>query len=120
MSKKTLILGATPNPQRYAFTAAYRLNEKEHPLVLVGIKKGNVLGYTIQKEIPLDQEIDTVTLYVGPRHQAEYFDKLVNLKPQRVIFNPGTENPALEKHLKKNKIETIQACTLVMLATGQY
>lgn len=120
MLKKTLILGATPNPQRYAFTAAQRLTENNHPLVLVGIKKGEVFGYTIQKEMPNNEEIDTVTLYLGPSHQAEYFDKLVTLNPKRVIFNPGTENTKLEEHLNKHKIETIQACTLVMLATGQY
>lgn len=118
--KKTLIIGATTNPARYAYTAAHRLTQKGHEIVQIGLKPGQVAGASIDT-FRLDyQSIDTVTLYIGPRHQPEYYDYVVALHPKRVVFNPGTENPEFERILKENNIEPIEACTLVMLATGQY
>jgi hypothetical protein len=86
----------------------------------LGIKEGIVAGKEINTEKVKFEDIDTVTLYVSPQRQSEYFDYVANLKPRRVIFNPGTENPAFENYLTEKSIEPIEACTLVMLATGQY
>lgn len=118
--KKTLIIGATPNPTRYAYRAAQMLTAKGHDIVNVGIKSGEAAGVTIEKPGTIHQDIDTVTLYIGPGLQSGYFDYIVKTNPKRVIFNPGTENAELEKFLQDNGIEPVEACTLVLLATGQY
>jgi hypothetical protein len=117
----TLVLGATPNPSRYANIATKRLIRSGHQVVLVGIKSGEIEGQTILNDKPdPGQAIDTVTLYVGPRHQPEYYDYLMRLAPRRIIFNPGTENAELQQLARENGIEPIVACTLVMLSTGEY
>ncbi len=118
--KKTLILGATPNEQRYAYRAAARLTRQGHEIVPLGIKQGKVFGKEIiQGQPPLD-DIDTVTLYIGPQHQPEWYDYILNLKPRRIIFNPGTENDELRTMAEAKGIDTLYACTLVMLASNQY
>ncbi|MEJ2884451.1 CoA-binding protein [Pedobacter sp. GR22-6] len=118
--KKTLIIGATPNPTRYAFRAAQMLKAKGHPIVNVGIKKGEVAGVEIETAEEIHEDIHTITLYIGPQVQDSYFDYILKTKPKRVIFNPGTENDELETLLRENAIEPVEACTLVMLATGQF
>ncbi|SEA82498.1 CoA-binding protein [Pedobacter hartonius] len=118
--KHTLIIGATPNPARYAYRAAQMLKSKGHSIVNVGIKNGEVAGVAIEKPGEIHDDIDTVTMYIGPALQSDYFDYLLKTKPRRVVFNPGTENDKLEKFLNENGIETLNACTLVLLATGQY
>ena len=118
--KRTLILGATTNPDRYAYLAAGRLTAAGHPIVPVGIKKGEVYGAAILHGIPEVEGIDTVTMYVGARHQPDYYDWLLHLRPRRIIFNPGTENPALMQLARRQQIEVVTGCTLVMLASGQY
>ena len=120
MKKKTLILGATTNPERYAFLAANRLTQHGHPIVNVGIKPGVVAGVLIEQAETIHTDIDTITLYVGTSNQPAYYDYILKTKPKRIIFNPGTENPELETLAKDNGIEPIEACTLVMLSTGQY
>lgn len=118
---KTLILGATPNPQRYAFIAANKLVKFGHEIVNVGIKNGEVAGEEILNGTPEVENVDTVTLYVGPKNQEPYYDWLVNeVKPRRIIFNPGTENAELSMLARREGIETEVACTLVLLASGQY
>jgi uncharacterized protein len=119
--KKTLVLGATDNPDRFAYRAAHSLLRHGHDIALVGIKKGEIAGRPIinDKETPVE-EVDTVTLYVGPRNQPEWYDYILKLKPKRIIFNPGTENPELEKMARNKGIETLEACTLVMLSVGAY
>lgn len=121
MSKTTLILGATTNTDRYAYLAAERLTNHNHKIVPVGIKYGEVFGTQISnsKDIP-DESIDTITLYIGAKHQEEWFDYILKVNPKRIIFNPGTENEKLEKLANDNGIETIEACTLVMLAASTY
>ena len=119
MSKTTLVLGATPNADRYAYKATEMLLKFGHHVVLYGIKVGQIAGITIQNEAP-KQEVDTVTLYIGPQNQPQYYDYIIGLKPARVIFNPGTENQEFENKLKQHNIEPVIACTLVMLSTGQY
>ncbi|MVN23513.1 CoA-binding protein [Mucilaginibacter arboris] len=119
-NKKTLVLGATPNPNRYAYLAANRLKAKGHSIINVGIKKGEVAGVEIEQPQQIHTDVDTVTLYVGPHNQPDLYQYILDTHPKRIIFNPGTENPELENLALKEGIETIEACTLVMLATGQY
>jgi len=118
--KKTLIIGASPDPSRYSYKAAHMLKRFNHDIVNVGIKKGEVAGIEIEKPELIHDDIDTVTLYIGPALQAQYHDYILEIKPKRVIFNPGTENYELEKLLDQHGIEPIEACTLVLLSTGQY
>lgn len=117
---KTLILGATPNPERFAYLAANKLVNHGHSIVNVGIKQGELAGEQILNGMPDLEDIDTVTLYIGAKRQPAYYDWLLSLKPRRIIFNPGTENPELSKLAREQGIETLPACTLVMLGSGQY
>lgn len=119
---KTVIIGATPNSSRYAYLAAEMLTEYDHEFVPVGIKKGELFGKQILdiRTKPLIADVDTVTLYIGPQHQPEWYEYIIGLKPRRIIFNPGTENYEFETLARENNIEPIEACTLVMLRTGQY
>jgi len=120
-TKTTLILGASTNPERYAFKAANLLRQHGHEVVLVGIKKGNVVGMEIQQDKnSIPKNIDTITLYLGPQHQEAWFDYILKVNPKRIIFNPGTENEALELLAQEHNIAIEQACTLVLLHTGQY
>ena len=119
-NKKTLVLGASTRPHRYAYRAISMLVDKGHPVVAIGHDVGSVAGVEIQNEqVPLE-DIDTVTLYLNPRNQREYYDYIVEAKPKRVIFNPGTENPELYQLLRVNHIEIDVACTLILLAISQY
>ena len=117
---KTLILGATPDSSRYAYLAANRLVRTGHPIVNVGIKKGEVAGVAIEPAEDIHSDIDTVTLYIGTRNQPPLYDYILATNPKRIIFNPGTENPELRRMAQERGIETISACTLVMLSTGEY
>lgn len=117
---KTLLIGASTNPERYSFKAAHSLHKHGHEIVLLGLKAGQVAGQSILTERPVLSDIDTVTLYIGPQHQADWYDYVLNLKPRRVIFNPGTENAEFEALLLKNNIEASEACTLVLLSIGAY
>lgn len=118
--KKTLVLGASENPSRYSHLALHRLQSYHHPVVAIGKKKGVVGEVTIDTEKKGWNDVDTVTLYLNPVHQREYFDYIFSLKPKRIIFNPGAENPELAEIAASKGIQTIEACTLVMLATNQY
>lgn len=116
----TLIIGASPNPMRYAYKAAHMLKAKGHDIINIGIKKGEVAGTVIEQPGMPHDDVDTITLYIGEEVQHLYYDYILETKPRRVIFNPGTENPELEALLNDNGIEPVEACTLVLLATGQY
>ena len=118
--KKTLVLGASTNPARYSFRAAHLLKNHGHEVVLVGIRKGEVAGMAIHVDRPQATDVDTVTLYVGPQSQPEWYDYILNLKPRRILFNPGTENPELEHLAQQRGILSEEVCTLVLLSTGQY
>lgn len=118
--KKTLIIGASPNSERYAYKAAHMLTKFKHNIVNVGIKNGEVAGVKIEKPEKIHKDIDTITLYIGSALQDQYHDYILQTKPKRVIFNPGTENPKLEQLLTQHNIEPVEACTLVLLSTGQY
>jgi len=118
--KKTLVIGASLNPIRYSNMAIKKLVAYHHPVVAVGLRVGVVDGVTIVKEKKSFKDIDTVTLYLNEKRQEEYFDYILTLKPNRVIFNPGTENPEFYRVLDKNDISYEAACTLVLLSTSQY
>ncbi|MFC5282498.1 CoA-binding protein [Pedobacter alpinus] len=118
--KKTLIIGATPNPKRYANKAANSLVLHGHQIVNVGIKTGEAANQPIEKPETVYTDIDTITLYVNPDNQKDLYNYILATKPKRIIFNPGTENAELEEKANAAGIETLEACTLVMLATGQY
>jgi predicted CoA-binding protein len=120
MNKKTLVLGASLKSDRYSHIAIRKLVNNNHTTVAFGIKKGEVAGVKIDNELLHYKNINTVTLYLNPKLQGEYYNYIVSLNPQRVIFNPGTENPEFCKILKENNIEFEIACTLVLLSTNQY
>lgn len=120
ISKKTLVMGASSNPERYAYKAIKMLQRFGHPVVAVGKKEDEVDGLRIEKQQIPFENVETVTLYLNPMNQKQYYDYIVGLKPKRVIFNPGTENPELYTLLRQNEIEIEVACTLVMLSTNQY
>jgi len=119
-SKKTLIIGASENTERYANKAFHSLINHGHEVEMVGIKSGQIDAKPIYTGNPEFKEIDTVTLYVNPKNQEAYYDYILSLKPKRIIFNPGTENPDLENKAAQHGIQTIEACTLVLLSIGQY
>jgi predicted CoA-binding protein len=118
--KKTLVMGASESPWRYSFLALNRLQSYQHPVVAIGKKKGVVGDVVIETEKKNWNDIDTVTLYLNPLHQKQYYDYILSLKPRRIIFNPGAENPELVRMAVQQGIQPLEACTLVMLATGQY
>jgi hypothetical protein len=118
--KKTLVIGASENPERYSFKAINALVQHGHEVVALGLRPGNVAGIQFETEKKPFGNIDTVTLYVGPKNQPEYYDYIIALKPRRVIFNPGTENPEFVEKLEAAGIYPEIACTLVLLATGQF
>ncbi len=119
-NKKTLVLGASPNPSRYSYLAIERLRSHGHDVVAVGNRKGTVAGVDIhpgKEDIP---ELDTVTLYLNARNQKEYYDYIISQKPKRIIYNPGAENNELEALADQHGIESLEACTLVLLSIGRY
>ena len=120
MSKKTLVLGASLKPNRYSYYAIQRLVSNHHEVVAFGLKSGQVSGVTIDTKLLQYGNIDTVTLYLNPARQKEYYDYIIGLNPKRVIFNPGTENLEFYDWLKKNDIDFEESCTLVLLSTNQY
>ena len=120
--KKTVVVGATPNQSRYAYLAATMLAEYNFETVLLGIQKGEIAGNKILdiREKPGIEDVDTITLYIGPRRQPEWYNYLLGLRPKRIIFNPGTENEEFEDLARQQSIETLEACTLVMLRSRQF
>jgi uncharacterized protein len=118
--KKTLVIGASPKPERYSNKAVRKLRQYGHPVVAIAKREAMIDDTHIVTGFPELLDIDTVTLYVGQEHQDEYFNYILSLHPRRLIFNPGTENPELENLAKQNGIEAIEACTLVLLSIGEY
>ncbi len=118
--KKTVVLGASPNPTRYSYVAVLRLLDKGHEVIPIGLREGNIEGKNIVTTLSPITDVDTVTLYVGARNQTHYYNYILGLNPQRLIFNPGAENPELAKLAKNQGISVVNACTLVMLSVGNY
>ncbi len=117
---RVVVLGASPNPERYAFTATRMLLAHGYEVFPVGIKSGTIEGIPILTGKPKIPDIHTVSLYLSPTHQNDIFDYILSLQPKRVIFNPGTENPILDLKLREAGILTEEACTLVLLSTGTF
>ena len=122
MSKKTVIVGSSTNKGRYAWLAAQMLTEYGHPIVPLGIKQGEVFGEEILdiRAKPVIQDVDTITLYLSPVKQKEWYQYLLDLKPERIIFNPGTENEEFEQLARERGVNVEEACTLVMLRSKQF
>lgn len=118
--KKTLVIGASDNPQRYSYLAVNRLRSKGHPVVAIGRKQVIVGDVPVETEKKAFPGVDTVTLYLNARSQKEYYDYILSLHPSRIIFNPGAENDELAQLAQANGIQPLDACTLVLLSTGQY
>ena len=113
--KKTVVLGASDNPARYSYLAVQKLSRYGHPVIAIGKKQGKVGDTDVITERPDEKEVDTVSLYMNPQRQKEYYDYILSLHPKRIIFNPGAENEELQELAKANGIEPLEACTLVML-----
>jgi uncharacterized protein len=119
-NKTTLVIGASTNEERYSNKAIIKLLQKGHTVNAIGVKEGIVENVIINKELIEFENIDTVTLYINPTRQEQYYDYILSLKPQRIIFNPGTENNDLSDLATKHGITCMEACTLVLLQTNQY
>jgi uncharacterized protein len=119
-SKKTLVLGASANPARYSFLAINRLREHDHPVIGVGKRPALVADVTVQEKTTPITDLDTVSIYLNKDNQKNYYDYILSQHPRRVIFNPGAENPEFEMMLADKGIKVLEACTLVLLATGQF
>lgn len=118
--KKTLVMGASSNPSRYSHLAVKRLTANTHPVIAFGKAAGQIGETIIETTLKEWKDVDTVTLYLNDEHQKQYHSFILSLHPKRIIFNPGAENDELSKIAKANKIEVLEACTLVMLSTGMY
>lgn len=118
--KKTLILGASTNTNRYSNMVVKRLLSADYEVVAIGNRPGAIDGLTIETGTPQIEAIHTVSLYLNPSRQVAYYDYIISLKPKRVIFNPGTENLDFATQLKEHDITSQEACTLVLLTTNQY
>jgi predicted CoA-binding protein len=118
--KLTVVLGASPNPERYSYLAVSRLTAKGHPVVAIGKREALIGATPVTTEHPAVPDVDTVTLYMNPVLQREYYDYILQLHPKRIIFNPGTENDELATLATSKGIAPVEACTLVLLSTGQY
>jgi predicted CoA-binding protein len=119
-NKPTVVIGASENQERYAYKATLSLLAKGHDVFPVGIRNGKISNISISTERIIYENIDTVTLYVGPKNQPDWYAYILALQPKRIIFNPGAENEELVLLANKKGIETIEACTLVMLSIGNY
>ena len=121
MKKKTAVLGASSNPQRYSYLAVSRLSEAGHEVIALGKEAGKIGNIDIIATFPEKIiKLDTLSLYINPAIQRQYTDYILGLHPRRIIFNPGTENPELKRLAESKGINTIEACTLVMLRLGTY
>lgn len=118
--KKTLVLGASENPGRYSNLAINRLRGRGHSVVAIGLRQVRTGDVDIETEKKAFEGVDTVTLYLNPARQKEYYDYILSLHPKRIIFNPGAENPEFAALAQSNGIQPLEACTLVLLSTGQY
>ncbi len=118
--KKTLVIGASAKSERYSHKAVKRLNKNNHPVIALGNRTGFIDNTEIKTEMGTEDDIHTITMYIGPKRQPDYFDLIKSIKPKRIILNPGTENNELVKLAQENNIEVVHGCTLVMLSTNQY
>ncbi|MBU0489415.1 MAG: CoA-binding protein [Bacteroidetes bacterium] len=118
--KKTLVIGASTKPERYSYKAINMLISHGHDVEAVGSRPGMIDNTVIKTGKPVFDDIHTVSLYVNPTNQKDYYEYILGLNPQRIVFNPGTENPEFEQMAQESGIEAVEACTLVLLSTGQF
>ncbi len=119
-SDVSMVIGASLKPWRYSHKAVLALRRQGQRVIAIGLRDGYIDDVKVERELPADVDIDTVTFYLSAERQSAYYEYLMNSKPRRVIFNPGTENPCLANKLSAMGVETLEACTLVMLSAGQY
>ncbi len=117
---KTLVIGASPNPLRYAFKAVRALRQHHIEVVAIGKRETVIEDVQVITDKPPIDNLHTVTLYVGPQNQVSYIDYILSLKPKRIIFNPGTFNEDLIMKAEQSGIECVRDCTLMMLAADSY
>jgi predicted CoA-binding protein len=120
MEKTTLVLGASPNPERYSYRAVRKLQDRQIPVIAIGKKESEIDNITIRKGMPDIGPVHTVTLYLNAKNQEEYYDYILSLNPKRIIFNPGTANEEFAEVLRNENIEVVDDCMLAMLACGQF
>jgi uncharacterized protein len=118
--KHTLVLGASTDASRYSHLAVQKLLAHGHTVTAIGRSAGTIGPVSILTGTPIIEGLHTVSLYLNPVHQEALYSYILSLKPQRIIFNPGTENDVLATMAKAQGITVKEACTLVMLGTGQY
>jgi len=115
-----VVLGASPNPDRFSYKAVKRLTSNHYQVVAIGKRKGMIGDVPIINGQPEIKDVHSVLMYLAPYHQGEIFEYVVSLRPKRVIFNPGTESPEFEEWLESYNIEIVRDCSLVMMATGRF
>ena len=120
MNKKTIVIGASDNPERYAYKAVKLLTAYHQEVVALGIKQGQIDEVPIQTDRPIMNDIHTITLYLNPERQEDWYSYILSVHPRRIVFNPGTENEKLASLAQAHGIATEEACTLVLLNTNQY
>ena len=120
MTKTTLVIGASEKPHRYSNKAIRLLRRFGHPVKAFGLRPGKVEDVEIETGFPGFKDIHTVTMYIGPARQPQFYDYILGLSPKRIIFNPGTENDEFEEKAEKKGIEVVENCTLVMLQSGLF
>jgi uncharacterized protein len=120
MEKITIVLGASPNRERYSYLATERLAKNNYKVIPVGTRKGEIAGIEIAPEYPSDIEIDTIAMYLSIQNQEKYYDLILNNLPRRVVFNPGAENLSFQKTLQSKGVEVVNDCILVMLSMRKY
>ena len=120
MTKKTLVIGASQNPERFSYMAIRKLKYNNIPVVAMGLREGEVFGVSIEKPYSKFVDIHTITIYIGPRNLPQFHDYIMNLNPKRVIFNPGTEDRKFQERLEQAGVEVVEGCTLIMISSNQY
>ena len=118
--KHTLVLGASLNPSRYSNICIRDLVEYDFPVTAIGLRQGEVAGINIHTDLPEIEDIHTITLYLGRKNQLPYYDYILKLKPERLIFNPGTWNDELATKATEAGIRVESKCTLMMISGGYY
>jgi uncharacterized protein len=121
MEKTTLVLGASHNPERFSYKAVRQLQAGNIPVIALGRRNADLGNIQIRKGMPDDiTGVHTVTMYLSAANQKEYYDFIFSLRPERIIFNPGTINPELQAIARQKGIEVITDCMLVMLRNGSF
>ena len=118
--KRTVVIGASPNPERYSYLVTKMLQKAGHPVIALGLRDGIIGKVQIQKNRPEVNEVHTITIYLSEKNQIDWEEYILSLKPRRILFNPGAHNLDFAKRAEAAGIETENACTLVLLSTGGF